>query len=198
MTSKTTSQQLVELLLESEGVPLDSVRIVPVGQSWNEQSSVLVSRTVDAIMGAEPFASRLRAENRVYFLMNLADPAAAQKIPGAGFLLAALATRQEVLEREPKKAEKMVAILRRTLRWIATHTPEQIADALEIRSPQEKAALLASLHTYKRLYSPDGRLSTKQLRETELFFHKSSGDNSAAQRVRLESMVFDKWAGRKD
>jgi len=198
MTSKTTSQQLVELLLKSEGVSLDKVRIVPVGQSWNEQSSVLISRTVDAIMGDEPFASRLRAEDRAYFLMNLADPAAAHKISGAGFLHAALATRPEVLERKPQKAEKMVAILRRTLRWIATHTPEQIVGALEIRDPQEKAALLAALHTYKRLYSPDGRLSSKQLRETELFFHKTAGDNPAAQRVRLEPMVLDKWAGRKD
>jgi NitT/TauT family transport system substrate-binding protein len=198
MTSKTTSQQLTELLLKSAGVALDTVRIVPVGQSWDEQSSVLISRAVDAIMGDEPFASRLRADNRVYFLMNLADPAAASKISGAGFLHAALATSPEVLEREPQKAEKMVAILRRTLRWIATHTPEQIAAALEIKNPQEKASLLAALRTYKRLYSPDGRLSSKQLKETELFFHKTAGDNPAAQRVTLESMVFDKWAGRKD
>jgi len=198
MTSKTTSQQLTELLLKSEGVSLDTVRIVPVGQSWNEQSSVLISRTVDALMCNEPFASRLHAENRAFFLANLADPAVAKKIPGAGFLYAALATRPEVLEREPQKAEKMVTILRRTLRWIAAHTPEQIADALEIRNPQEKAALLAALRAYKRLYSPDGSLSTKQLRETELFFHNAAGDNTAEQRVKLEPMVFDKWAGRKD
>jgi NitT/TauT family transport system substrate-binding protein len=198
MTSKTTSRQLAESLLKSEGISLDEVRIVPVGQSWNEQSSVLISRTVDAIMGNEPSASRLRAENRVFFLVNLADPAVAKKISGAGFLYAALATRPEVLEHEPQKAEKMVAILRRTLRWIAVHTPEQIVDALEIRNPQEKTSLLASLHTYKQLYSPDGRLSARQLRETELFFHNTSSENPATQRVRLEPMVYDKWAGRKD
>lgn len=62
MSSKTTSQQLVELLLKSEGVSLDKVRIVPVGQSWNEESSVLATRTVDAIMGDEPFASSGRTD----------------------------------------------------------------------------------------------------------------------------------------
>ena len=138
-----------------------------------------------------------RAKNRVHFLMNLADPASALKIPGAGFLHAARATRPEVL-REPQKTEKIVAIRRRTLRRIATHTPEQIAEALEIRDPREKMAVSASLHSYKRLYSPDYHLSAKQLRETELFFHNTAGDNPAAQRVRLETMVFDKWAGRKD
>ena len=34
--SKTTSQQLAELLLKSGGVPLDAIRIVPAGQSWVE------------------------------------------------------------------------------------------------------------------------------------------------------------------
>lgn len=198
MTSKTTSRQLTELLLKSGGVPPDAVRIVPVGQSWNEQSSVLISGTVDALMSNEPFASRLRAENRAFFLANLADPATSRKIPGAGFLYAALATRPEVLEREPQKAEKMVAILHRTLRWVAAHTPEQIVDTLEIRDPQEKAALLASLHAYQRLYSPDGSLSARQLRETELFFRNTAGDSPAEQGVGLEPMVVDKWAGRKD
>lgn len=198
MTSKTTSLLLAELLLKSEGVALDTVHIVPVGQSWNEQSSVLSSKTVDAIMGDEPFASRLRRENKAYFLMNLADPAAARKIPGAGFLHAALATRPEVLEHEPNKVAKMVAVVRRTLRWIATHTPEQIVEALEIRDSQEKASLRMALHTYQRLYSPDGRLSAKQLRETELFFLSTAGANHDAQRIRLEPMVFDQWAGRKD
>ena len=41
--SKTTSQQLAELLLASDGVSLDSVRIVPAGQSWDEQSSLMIS-----------------------------------------------------------------------------------------------------------------------------------------------------------
>jgi len=198
LTSKTTSQQLAELLLKSEGVPLDAVRIIPVGQSWSEQSSVINSGTVDAIMGSEPYASRLLAQNKVYYLMNQADPSVVKKIPGSGFLYAALATRPEVLEREPQKAGKMVAIVRRTLQWIATHTPEQIVGALEIRDAEEKAALLASLRKYTRLYSPDGRLSNNQLKESELFFLQAAGNNPAARRIRLESMVYDKWAGRKD
>lgn len=198
LTSKTTSHQLVELLLKSEGVALDTVRIVPVGQSWSEQFAVLRSGTADAIMGYEPTASRLLARNQVYFLMSLADPGVARRVPGSGFLLAALATRPEVVEQEPRKAAKMVAILRRSLQWIATHTPEQIITALEIRDAEEKTALLAALRKHKRLYSPDGRLSGKQLKESELFFHQAEGDNPAARGVQVESLVFDKWAGRKE
>lgn len=198
LTSKTASQQLMELLLKSEGVPLDAVRIVPVGQSWEEQSAVLSTGTADAIMGFEPFASRLLAENQVYFLLNLADPGAAKHIPGSNFLLGGLATRPEVVEKEPRKAEKMVAILRRALQWVASHSPEQIVAALELKDAEERAALLAGLRKYRRLYSPDGRLSAKQLRETELFFQQASEGNPAARGVRMESLVVDQWAGRKE
>lgn len=198
MTSKTTSQQLIELLLKSEGVQLDMVRFVKAGQSWKDQSSTLRAGTVDAVMGDEPFASRLLTANEVFFLANLADPDTSKKIPGAGFLHAALATRPEILDREPNKAKKMVAILQRTLHWMATHTPEQIVGVLAIQDPQERKSLLESLRTYHRIYSPDGRLSTKQLKETEHFFHNTNDTNQAATSVRLESMVFDRWAGRKD
>jgi hypothetical protein len=36
------------------------------------------------------------------------------------------------------------------------------------------------------------------LHDTEVFFRKSQADNSAAQTLKVESMVMDRWAGRKD
>src|SRR5512140_987169 len=100
-SSKTTSQQLAELLLKSDGVDLDMVRIVPAGQSWVEQSSLMISGTADAVMGDEPFASRLAADSKVFFLANLADPATSGKIPGANFLHATLATRSDMIHDQP-------------------------------------------------------------------------------------------------
>lgn len=64
-TSKTTSQQLGELLLKSAGVPADAVRIVPAGQSWVEQSSLMITGAADAVVGDEPFASRLQEDGKV-------------------------------------------------------------------------------------------------------------------------------------
>lgn len=198
LSSKTTSQQLAELVLKSDGVEPDMVRIIPAGQSWQEQSSLMVSGNADAIMGDEPFASRLLAENKVFFLANLADPQTSAGIPGAGFLHAALETRDDVIANHPQRVAKVVAVLRRTLQWMATHSAEQIVDALAIADREERAALLASLKKYPHLYSRDGRLSTRQLRETELFFRSTSQGNPSAQALMAESMVSDKWAGRRD
>lgn len=198
LSSKTTSQQLAELILRTDGVSPDEVRIVPAGQSWVEQSSLLISGTVDAVMGDEPFASRLLEEKQVFFLADLTDPAVMQRIPGANFLHAAVETRPELLANEPAKAEKMVKMLRRTLQWMAGRTPQEIVDKLGVRDRAEKDSLIGSLRKYKNIYSRDGRFSTRQLHDTDIFFHTTSEGDSAAQSLKLETMVVDKWAGRKE
>ena len=195
--SKTTSQQLAELLLRSGGVPLDLVRIVPAGQSWVEQSSLMLTGTADAVMGDEPFASRLQAEKRVFFLANLAEPETVKGIRGANFLHAAVETREELIRSEPQKVEKMVRMLRKTLEWMANHTPEEIVDVLGVTDGEERQSLLVTLKKYPHTFSKDGRFSTRQLQETELFFRTTNEGNPTAQALHIESMVNDRWAGRR-
>ncbi|MEI7843722.1 MAG: ABC transporter substrate-binding protein [Gallionellaceae bacterium] len=181
--SKTTSQQLAELLLQSDGVDLDMARIVPAGQSWAEQSSLIISGTADAVMGDEPFASRLAKEGHVFFLANLAEAATTKKIMGANFLHATLATRGDIIQSSPEKVAKMVRMMAKSLAWIANHQPAEIVDRLKITDPEERASLLLSLKKYPHAFSRDGRFSTEQLKETELFFHSTNKDNAKAQAV---------------
>ncbi len=194
--SKTTSQQLAELLLQSEGVPLNSVRIVPAGQSWVEQSSLMISGQADAVVGDEPFASRLLAENRVFFLAHLAQPETVKKIKGANFLHAALETRSDVIAREPEKVARMVRMIKKSLAWIGSHTPEQLVETLSIKDPDERNALLLALQKYPKSFSRDGSFSTAQLKETDIFFHSSLTEGAPGQTLTIEQMVDDRWAGR--
>lgn len=195
-SSKTTSQQFAELLLKSDGVSIDAVRIVPAGQSWVEQSSLIISGQADAVVGDEPFASRLLADHRVFFLAHLAQPETVKGIKGANFLHAALETRSDVIANEPAKVEKMVRILKRSLAWITTHTPEQVADVLGIKEPKERAALLLSLNKYPKTFNGDGKFSTAQLKETDVFFHSGLTKGDSGQSLSIEQMLNDRWAGR--
>jgi NitT/TauT family transport system substrate-binding protein len=194
--SKTTSQQLAELLLKSEGISRDMVRIVPAGQSWIGQSSLMLSGAADAVMGDEPFASRLAAAGKVYFLASLADPDTTRKIPGAHFLHAVLATRSDVIRASPRKVTQMVNMLLKSLRWIAHHTPEELVDKMGVTDPEERDALLLALHRYPHAFSQDGRFPVEQLKETELFF-RSTSDDAAAQALVIDSLIDDRWAGRR-
>lgn len=195
--SKTTSQQLAELLLKSDGVDLDMVRIVPAGQSWVEQSSLMLSGTADAVMGDEPFASRLAADGKVFFLANLADSATRKKIPGANFLHATLVTRSDMIRDEPRKVAKMVRMMVNSLQWIAQHTPEEVVDKLKVSNPEERNSLLLALRKYPYAFSRDGRFSTRQLQETEVFFHTTSEGDAAAQSLKIENIIDDRWAGHR-
>jgi NitT/TauT family transport system substrate-binding protein len=194
--SKTTSQQLAELLLKSDGVGLNSVRIVPAGQSWIEQSSLMISGQADAVVGDEPFASRLLANDRVFFLAHLAQPETVRAIKGANFLHAALETRSDMIAKEPVKVEKMVRMVKKSLAWIASHTPEQVADAIGVKDPEEREALLLSLKKYPKAFSRDGKFSSAQLKETDIFFHSSLEKGALGQTLRIEQMLDDRWAGR--
>ena len=198
LTSKTTSQQLAEQLLASEGVTPEMVRFLPAGQSWKEQSALINTGSVDALLGDEPFASRLLAANKVFFLGNLADPAFRGKIPGTNFLHATVTTRPDIIDQEPEKVAMMVRCIRLTLQWIASHTAEEMIAKLDLSDQEERDSLLASLKKYPNLYSKDGRFSRRQLQETEQFFHASFRNDPLAQGLKVEAMIKDTWAGRRD
>ena len=198
VTTKTNSHIVMELLLRNAGVAPDSVRFVPIGQRWSSEAAMLAEGTADAIMGDEPHASRMVADKVAFPLIHLGDPQTSAGIPGGAFLRGALFGRQDRIEQDPKKAETMVRIIRRTLEWIASHTPEEVIDMAGIDDPVERKYMLATMRKYPRQYSRDGKFSTRQLQDTEIFFRNSQADNSAAQALKVESMVMDRWAGRKD
>lgn len=197
ITSKTNSHQVLELLLRQAGLNPEEVRTVTVGQRWQSEESMLSSASADAIMGDEPHASRMIAKKTAYSLLHLGEPGVADRMPGGTFLRGTLIGRSDLIERETKKYETMVRIMRRTLQWMATHTPEQIVEQAGIRDPEERRFFLAVLKKYPRQYSLDGRFSTRQLQQTEVFFRESQA-SPAARALAVESMVVDRFAGRKD
>lgn len=194
-SAKTTSQQLMEVVLRSDGVKPEEVTIVSAGQSWEEQSSVLKSQAVDAVMGDEPYATRLREAKQVFFLVNLGEPEGAAQIPGSHFLHAALATRADVIARSPELVEKMVRALRRSLQWLATHSPEAVMTALDIREPVERDTFIKALKAYPHSFSHDGRFSMRQLGDTDRFFQTATPE---AKGFSVNGMVNDRWAGRAE
>lgn len=196
MATRSTSQQLTEYLLARAGVPRGSYHLVAAGQSFEAQAAALQSGTVDALMGDEPFASRLREEGKVFFLADLHDLDACRQALGGLFLNAQLATRRDVLKRQPDKARRMVAVLRRTLQWIAAHGPQEIAATLYPDDASRREALAKGLARHKAIYSPDGAFSAEQVRTAEAFFHAVFAEDAAARALRFNDFIDATWAGR--
>ena len=196
-SSRATGQQFMELLMKSEGMSLDDVRMISAGLSWEENSSILRAGGVDAILTDLTFASRMVAEGRAYSLTNFGDSTVNNRIPGSQYLHATLNTREDLIAQQPHLAEKMVSILRRTLVWMKNHTPEQIVGQMHIADEHERKALLSILQANSNMYSPDGRFSDAQMKDTEAFFRNANKDDPAAQKLKVNSMIDERWAGVK-
>ncbi|MBF0158856.1 MAG: ABC transporter substrate-binding protein [Magnetococcales bacterium] len=194
--TKTTPHQMLDLLLHHAGIASDEVRLLASGQSWSNLSALMSSGSVDAIMGAEPFASRLLASGKVFFLVNLAEARKQQTLPGTEFLQAALATRRELLQQDSTVVQRMVAALQRSLAWIASHSATEVADRMDLGDADERNSIITALEKYPRLYSKDGHFFNRQLRDTELFFRWANPD--VKQPVELSSMIDSRWVGMNE
>jgi NitT/TauT family transport system substrate-binding protein len=197
LTSRTTSDQVLELVLSSHGVSRDDIRSTSVGQNWETESAAFLSGNVDAMMNDEPFATRMASEKIAFQLYSTGNPADAKQTPGAGFLRAALIGRRDRIDADAQTAERMVNLVKRVLRWMASHSAQQMADALEFKPGTERTAFLAVAGKFPRQYSRDGKFSTAQLKETETFFRSGAPGDAQAQSFRVNAMVIDRWAGTK-
>lgn len=197
-SSKSTSQQVLELLFRRGGVAPGTYRIIGIGRRWESEALMLKTGAVDAVIGDEPHATHMASEKIAFPLIHLGDTETIRLFAGAGFLRGALIARSDKLERDPGKAALMVRILKRTLAWISTHSAEDFANAMEIVDSDERQKLITVLNKYPRQYSKDGSFSSRQLRDTEIFFIDSQAGNVQAQNFRIEAMINDQWVGRRD
>ncbi|MBF0164928.1 MAG: ABC transporter substrate-binding protein [Magnetococcales bacterium] len=195
VNAKTMSQQLLEMLLKSDGLQPREARVISSGQDWRRRAMLLDSGQMDAIVSEEPFATWLLQQEKVFFLRNLADPDSNRDIAGSRVLHVTVATRPDVIAHEPEKVKRLVNAVRRSLRWIAEHTPEEVVERLGITNDEEKGLIQLCLRTYPRLFSRDGAFSNLQIKETNQFFHAGGPETSA---VRMEDLINDQWAGRKE
>jgi len=196
LTTLTTGQQFLVLVLRQAGVAEDAVRFVPAGQSWDTQSAALRSRMVDAVVSEEPFGLRLEQAGLAFPLYRIGHPGDTGNLPGAGFLRGTLVAPRRLVDQHPELAQRLVRMVQRTLAWRRGQAPEAVVAALGLAGP-EAAAFSAMLAQYPQQFSADGRFSAAQLAQTELFFRQSAGQSPETLAFRVADMVVDRWAGRK-
>ena len=191
---RSTSQLFTEHVLAIAGVTPDRVNFVSVGQSYDSQHSALASGAVDAIMGDEPFVTRMIKQKVGFVLADYHDLDTTRKLMGGLFLNGCIATREDVIASRPEMVEKMVKTIKRTLVWINTHSALEMVDALALTGADERAALHDVLKLRKNIYSPDGSLSNEQLATVDRFL-RATENTPAAQAFSVKSMVDARWAG---
>jgi NitT/TauT family transport system substrate-binding protein len=192
---RSTSQLFAEYLLARAGLQADRVNYVSAGQSYDSQHAALVSGTVDAIVGDEPFVTRLVRQNVAFVLADFHDLETTRELMGGLFLNGMVATREDMITGKPALVEKLVRTLKRTLVWVETHSADEMVEALNPGQPEERRALSDVLRQRKNIYSPDGRISDEQLLTVDRFL-RATEPAVVARRLSVRHLVDARWAGR--
>lgn len=191
---RSTSQLFSEYVLKNAGVALDSVNFVSIGQNYDNQHAALASGAVDAIMGDEPFATRMVKEKASFQLADYHDLATTRKQLGGLFLNGQIATRDDVLATKPQTVERVVKMMQGTLAWISRNTPQKMVEALQIADADERANFLDVLAQRKNIYIPDGRFSNEQVATVQRFL-RATENTPAAHAFELQSIILKRFAG---
>nr|VFJ87485.1 MAG: NitT/TauT family transport system substrate-binding protein [Candidatus Kentron sp. LFY] len=158
VTSKGAGTHMVlDYLLGKNGVSPHEVTVIKAGTSTFPPA--LQNRQIDGGMALEPFASMLVENGDAFVLADLNTLANTERVFGGPYNLAGIVTRQAVIDADPALVGKVVAAIRKALRWIATHSPRAIADALPtIVVGTDKERYIETLKKLAEFYSADGRI----------------------------------------
>jgi NitT/TauT family transport system substrate-binding protein len=190
-TARSTSQMLSEYLLSRAGVNIAAVQFVPTGQNREAQHAALQSKSVDALMGDEPFASEMLGSGEVVLLADLYNPRTSAELLGGPFVHAALATREEVYADHAPSVQKVQHMFERTLQWIAQHSAQQMLEALATQPGYDAAAVKAGLSVLQRnpgMYATHLAWDPKAIETTQAFYLHMASQESEKQ-LRFASFV---------
>jgi NitT/TauT family transport system substrate-binding protein len=192
VNSKTYLQLVGEQVLTDHGVAPGDVRWVQTAQNWDSIRSVLASKSADAVLCEEPFASRAVSAGLARFLFSTQDLKKSHSNIG-GDHLRAVVSRNPALPGHEEEARVLVQMLQRSLQWLSKAKPAEIVAKLTLDDPAESKELLNVLAKYAGIFSRDGRFSAETIAGTAAMLQKMGTIDQAAD---LEAVIDSQWVGR--
>jgi NitT/TauT family transport system substrate-binding protein len=190
-SARSTSQMLAEYVLRRAGLKPSEVQIIPAGQSLEAQRSALLSNSVDAVMGDEPFATELEKRGEATILVNLYNPKQSSQLLGGTFVHAALATREEVFAKYPATVKKVQRMFDNTLSWISHHSAAELVEKLASQPGFDEAnkdLLTALLQSNPGMYPEQIVWNSNAIATTEKFFLGMAG-NEAESNLKFSQFI---------
>jgi NitT/TauT family transport system substrate-binding protein len=154
------TQTLTTALLHQVGITPDQVHFIPVGAGDTFIAAMQQGR-IDAGMTTEPTISRLVSSGVGKVLVDLRTPESTQAALGGPYPFISVFMENTYVSSHKDVVQKMVNAYVKTLKWIHTHTAEQIADMM----PPDyyagnKTLYVTALQSQLAIFSPDGNMPT--------------------------------------
>lgn len=152
------TQTLTTLILHKVGIAPSQVHFIPVG-AGDTFIAAMQQGKIDAGMTTEPTISRLISSGVGKVLVDLRTPQATQAALGGPYPFICVFMRNDYVSSHQAVVQKLVNAYVKTLKWMHTHTAEQIADMM----PPDyyagnKALYVQALQNQQAIFSPDGAM----------------------------------------
>ncbi len=150
------TQTLTTALLHKVGITTDQVHFVPVG-AGDIFIAALQQGKIDAGMTTEPTISRILSSGVGKVLVDLRSPQSTQAALGGPYPFICLFMNNSYVSSHQDVVQKLVNAYVKTLKWMHTHTAEQIADQMPADYyAGNKALYVTALQNQMAIFSPDG------------------------------------------
>ncbi|UOF90459.1 ABC transporter substrate-binding protein [Fodinisporobacter ferrooxydans] len=131
---------------------------LPVG-AGNTLIAAMKQGQIDAAVTSEPTASLLKDQHLAFTFVDMSHKDKAEKALDGGYASTSLYMQRSYVKAHPDVVQKLADAYVRTLKWMSTHTPEQIADKV----PHEywagnKALYLEALKGQLPMFTTDGKM----------------------------------------
>ena len=149
---------LTQAILGTAGVNPGSAHYVAVG-AGDTFIAALQQKKIAAGMTTYPTISRLVNSGKGKILVSLLTPADTRAALGGDYPFISIYMRSDWVASHKPQVQRLVNAYVKTLKWIGSHTPQEIADKLPVDYyAGDKDLYLAALTGSMPMFSPDGKM----------------------------------------
>jgi len=171
----------LKYMLSKNGIDPNSVGVIGVGLGATAVAA-MEQGTIDAAIMLDPAVTVLQGQDKT---LKILSDTRSQKdtlaVFGGEYPGGALYTKAEWIATHEKEVQGMTNAILATLKWIHSHTPEEIADKMPANLVgKDKALYVAALKNTLPMYSETGRMDPKGAAAVLAVFSQSSPDVAKA------------------
>ena len=177
----SSTHYFLNFLLKKNGVDASSIGVIGIGLGATAVAA-MEQGSVDAAVMLDPAVTQLQGRNKD--LAILSDTRTEKDnidVFGGDYPGGALYTKADWIEKNPKVAQALATAIVNTLKWIHTHTPEEIMAKMPSEMiGADKSLYLAALKNTIPMYSKTGLMDPKGAKAVLDVFSQSSPDVAKA------------------
>ncbi len=150
---------MVQHFMTKHGLRTDDASFIGVGASASAVAAVQRGE-IDAIVNVDPVISLLESQGLIKVIADTRTLDGTRQVFGGPYPAAVLYTPRAFIEKNPRTTQALVNAFVRGLKWVASHSAEEIAGLMpEEYALGNKPLYLKAIKSSLPMFSPDGRFT---------------------------------------